>query len=84
METDPECEFVKCFCLAVDVDMTNVVGFTTDAPHLVPLGAPILIYGPGRPDLCHQTDEYIDTAELEAAAANFRNAILHFLTSSSP
>jgi succinyl-diaminopimelate desuccinylase len=84
METDPECEFVKCFCLAVDVDMTNVVGFTTDAPHLVPLGAPILIYGPGRPDLCHQTDEYIDTAELEAAAANFRNAILHFLTSCSP
>jgi succinyl-diaminopimelate desuccinylase len=80
METDPECEFVKQFCSAVGVDMTNVVGFTTDAPHLVPLKAPIIIYGPGRPDMCHQTNESIETAELEAAAATFKNAVLHFLS----
>ena len=80
METDPECQFVQRFCSAVGVDMTNAVGFTTDAPHLTPLKAPILIYGPGRPDLCHQIDEYIDTAELEAAAAQFSNVIFHFLT----
>lgn len=83
METDPQCQFVTQFCSAVGVDMTNVVGFTTDAPHLTPLKAPILIYGPGRPDLCHQTDEYIDTAELESATTNFRNAILHFLSPQS-
>jgi succinyl-diaminopimelate desuccinylase len=80
IETDPECDFVTHFCSAIGVDMTNVVGFTTDAPHLVPLKAPIIIYGPGRPDLCHQTDEYIDTPELEAATASFKAAILHFLS----
>jgi succinyl-diaminopimelate desuccinylase len=79
VETDPECEFVTRFCSAVGVDMTNVVGYTTDAPHLVPLGAPIIIYGPGRPDMCHQMNEFIETAELEAATATFKNAILHFL-----
>jgi len=75
METDPECEFVKRLCSAVDVDLTNVIGYTTDAPHVVPLGAPIVLYGPGKPKLCHQTDEYIDTADLERAADLFRNVI---------
>jgi succinyl-diaminopimelate desuccinylase len=80
VETDPECEFVTQFCSAVGVDMTNTVGYTTDAPHLVPLGTPIIIYGPGRPDMCHQMNEFIDTAELEAATTTFKNAILHFLS----
>lgn len=75
METDPECEFVKKFCSAVDVDLTNSIGFTTDAPHLLPLGIPIVIYGPGKPKLCHQVDEYLDTADLETAAELFGNVI---------
>jgi succinyl-diaminopimelate desuccinylase len=79
METDPECEFVKRFCSAVDVDLTNAIGFTTDAPHLIPLGVPIVIYGPGKPKLCHQADEYIDTADLEKAADLFENVIRTFL-----
>ncbi|MBN1362536.1 MAG: M20 family metallopeptidase [Sedimentisphaerales bacterium] len=79
METDPECEFVQTFCQAVDVDLTNVVGFTTDAPHLAPLGAPIIIYGPGKPSLCHQVDEHIALADLERAVACFKNAIRHLL-----
>ncbi len=81
METDSECEFVKRFCSAVGVDMTNVVGFTTDAPYLVPLATPIIIYGPGRPDMCHQTNECVETAELEAATGTFKDALLHFLAS---
>lgn len=80
VETDPECGFVKQFCSAVEVDLTNVVGFTTDAPHLLPLGAPIVIYGPGKPKMCHQTDEYIDVADLHKGVELFSNAIRRFLT----
>jgi len=80
METDAECEFVKAFCRAVDVDLVNAVGFTTDGPHLVPLGAPIVIYGPGKPKLCHQVDEYIDTADLETAVDVYKRIITQFLT----
>jgi succinyl-diaminopimelate desuccinylase len=80
METDPECEFVKTFCSAVDVDLTDAIGFTTDAPHLMPLGAPIVIYGPGKPRLCHQVDEYIDLADLHAGAEAFKQIIRAFLT----
>jgi succinyl-diaminopimelate desuccinylase len=80
VETDPQCEFVQRFCAAVNVDLTNVVGFTTDASHLLPLGVPIVIFGPGKPKLCHQTDEYIDLADLQAATDLYKNTILTFLT----
>jgi succinyl-diaminopimelate desuccinylase len=80
METDPDCPFVQTFCSAVGVDLTNAISFTTDAPYLAPLGAPIVIYGPGKPRLCHQTDEYIDLADLQAAAEAFKQVILTFLT----
>lgn len=80
METDPECEFVQKFCTSVGVDLTNVIGFTTDAPHLRPLGIPIVLYGPGKPRLCHQVDEHLEIADLEAAAEAFRQAIVTFLT----
>jgi len=80
METDPDCEFVKTFCSAVDVDLTNAIGFTTDAPHLASLGAPIVIYGPGDPKLCHQVDEYIDVADLRTGADFFQRVILAFLS----
>lgn len=80
METDPDCEFVQGFCSAVDVDQTNAIGFTTDAPHLAPLGAPIVIYGPGKPNQCHQVDEHITVADLEAGQACFKEVLLRFLT----
>ena len=80
METDPDCDFVRAFCSAVDVDQTNVIGFTTDAPHLVPLGAPIVIYGPGQPRQCHQVDEHIAVVDLESGRTCFRDVLLRFLT----
>jgi succinyl-diaminopimelate desuccinylase len=80
METDPQCKFVRAFCSAVEVDLTNGIGFTTDAPHLAPLGAPIVIYGPGNPKLCHQVDEYITVADLQKSAALFKRVIHAFLT----
>jgi len=79
VETDPDGKFVKKFCSAVDVDLTNVIGFTTDAPHLLPLGVPIVIYGPGKPKLCHQVDEYIDIVDWEKAVELFGNVIEAFL-----
>jgi succinyl-diaminopimelate desuccinylase len=79
METDPACEFVRTFCAAVDVDLTNPIAFTTDAPHLAPLGAPIVIYGPGNPKLCHQTDEFITIADLEAGTEYFKKVMHAFL-----
>ncbi|MBN1509439.1 MAG: M20 family metallopeptidase [Sedimentisphaerales bacterium] len=80
METDPESDFVKRFCAAVDVDLTNVIGFTTDASHVLPLGVPIVIFGPGKPKLCHQVDEYIGLADVRAGADFFKQVILRFLT----
>jgi len=80
VETDHEGEFIKTFCSAVDVDLTDVIGFTTDASHLVPLGIPIVIYGPGKPKLCHQVDEYINLDALQAAADLFERVIVTFLT----
>jgi succinyl-diaminopimelate desuccinylase len=79
METDPSCPFVKDFCTAVNVDMTNAVGFTTDGPHLVPLGAPIVIFGPGKPNLCHQVDEHIAIDDLQQGVDVFGNIIRTFL-----
>jgi len=80
LETDPECEFIKTFCAAVEVDMTNAIGYTTDAPHVAGLGAPAVIYGPGKPGLCHQVNEHIDLADVESAAAFYRTVIQRFLT----
>lgn len=75
METDADCPFVKTFCSAVDVDMTNAIGFTTDAPHLLSLGAPIVIYGPGKPSQCHQVNEHIAVADLQQGTDVFKQVI---------
>jgi len=80
IETDPKCEFVKTFCATVDVDLTNAIGFTTDAPHLLPLGAPIVIYGPGQPKQCHQVDEHIALADVEQARDYYNRILATFLT----
>jgi succinyl-diaminopimelate desuccinylase len=80
METDPQCPFVQTFCAAVGADLTNAIGFTTDAPHLAPLGAPVVIYGPGKPKLCHEVDEHIEVADLQAGADLFKTVICRFLS----
>ena len=80
LETDCGCDFVKDFCSCVGANETKAVGFATDAPHFVPLGAPAVIFGPGKPTLCHKSDEYIDVADLEKAAEYYRQVILSFLT----
>ncbi len=79
LETDSSCDFVKDFCSAVEAGETKAVGFTTDGPHFAPLGAPVVIFGPGKPQLAHKPDEYIDIADLEKAVEYYKNIILKFL-----
>jgi succinyl-diaminopimelate desuccinylase len=79
METDPDSDFVKDFCAAVGAGRTTAVGFTTDGPHFVGLGAPVAVFGPGKPEVCHQPDEYIEIADVEKAVEHYKNIILKFL-----
>jgi succinyl-diaminopimelate desuccinylase len=80
LETDSNCDFVKDFCSAVGVSETKAVGFTTDGPHFASLGAPIVIFGPGKPQLAHKPDEYIAIADVEKAVEYYKKVILKFLT----
>jgi succinyl-diaminopimelate desuccinylase len=79
LETDNTCDFVRDFCSCLGTDETRAVGFTTDGPHFTSLGAPIVIFGPGKPQLCHKPDEYIEISDLEKAAEDYENIILKFL-----
>ena len=80
LETDPRCDFVREFCSVVGATQTKAVGFTTDGPNLVSLGAPVVIFGPGKPDVCHKPDEYIDIADVEKAVEYYKAIILRFLS----
>ena len=66
LETPQAHPFVQAVCRAVGTDRTGAVGFTTDGPYFAPLG-PVLIVGPGNPELCHKPDEYIELDALERA-----------------
>jgi len=79
LETDNDCSFVKEFCSTVGVSETKAVGFTTDGPHFAALGAPVVIFGPGKPALCHKPDEYIEISDVEKAIEHYKNIILKSL-----
>ena len=79
LETDSNCGFVKDFCSAVEVSETRAVGFATDGPHFAVLDAPVVIFGPGKSELCHKPNEYIDIADVEKAVEYYKNIILKFL-----
>ena len=79
LETDADCDFVRQFCAVAGVEGTKAVGFTTDGPHFVPLGAPIVIFGPGKSEVCHKTDEYIALADVAKGAEYYKKVIMNFL-----
>jgi len=79
LETDCGCDFVKDFCSTVGADQTKAVGFTTDGPYFASLGAPVVIFGPGKPELCHKPDEYIDISGVEKAVEYYKKIISKFL-----
>ena len=80
LETDKKCEFVRDFCLAVGTDEAKAVGFTTDGPYFAALGLPVVIFGPGKGELCHKPNEYIDIADVEKAIECYKKIILNLLT----
>ncbi len=80
LETDSRCDFVRDFCSVVGVGQSTPVGYTTDGPYFASLGAPVVIFGPGKPGLCHKPDEHIETTDLGKAADYYENTILKFLT----
>lgn len=80
LETDAESEFVKEFCSVVREDKAKAVGFTTDGPFLADLGAPVVIFGPGKPEVCHKPNEYIEIKDLEKAVEHYKKMILEFLS----
>jgi succinyl-diaminopimelate desuccinylase len=80
LETDRNSEFVKTFSSAVEINETKAVGYTTDGPYFASLGTPVIIFGPGKPHLCHKPDEYIDISDLNRGVEYYKNIILKFLT----
>ena len=80
LETDCGCDFVKNFCSAVEINETVAVGFTTDGPYFASLDTPVVIFGPGKPQLCHKPDEYIEITDIEKAVEHYKKIILKFLT----
>ncbi|MBN2317378.1 MAG: M20 family metallopeptidase [Sedimentisphaerales bacterium] len=80
METDRHCDFIKALGAAVGIDKTSAIGFTTDGPSFAKLGAPVVIFGPGKPALCHKPDEYIDICDVGKASEHYKNIILRLLT----
>jgi succinyl-diaminopimelate desuccinylase len=79
LETDRHCDFVKVLCTVVGTEETKAVGFTTDGPCFVPFGAPVVIFGPGKPSLCHKPNEYIDIIDSEKAVEYYTAMIRIFL-----
>ncbi|MCJ7642215.1 MAG: M20/M25/M40 family metallo-hydrolase, partial [Desulfobacterales bacterium] len=73
-------EFVKSFLDVTGIDTPIAVGFTTDGPHFAHFGAPIVIFGPGDPAVCHKPDEYIEIADVEKAKELYKDIIVKFLT----
>ena len=79
-ETDPDCDFVKQLQESTGISTTKTVPYTTDGPFLANLNLPTVIFGPGKSQLCHKPDEYIEVTDIEKAAEVFKKIILDFLT----
>lgn len=58
--------------------------FATDAPHLARMGAPVLGFGPGDPELAHTTREAIDAASLVTAVQAYGALATAFLGGTLP
>jgi len=80
LETDENCDFVRGFRSAVGIEQTSAAGFCTDGPFLASLAGPVVIFGPGKPDLCHRPDEYIEMSDLEKAVEYYKSIMLKFLS----
>jgi acetylornithine deacetylase/succinyl-diaminopimelate desuccinylase-like protein len=39
-----------------------------------------VVFGPGKPEMCHRPDEYIEIAEVEKCVSYYKNIILKLLS----
>lgn len=76
--TDPQSSFVRTICDITGIVDTKTVGYTTDAPCFISLNKPAIIFGPGKTELAHQPNEYIDIADLEKAVEVYKEIILNY------
>lgn len=58
--------------------------FATDAPHLARIGAPMIGYGPGNPELAHTTREALPLEALHAAVRGYRRLTTRFCQGALP
>lgn len=79
LQTDSQSPFVQQLLDATGIHKTSVAPFTTDGPHFLPLSENVIIFGPGKPALCHKPDERIEIAELEEGKQMFLKIIHKFL-----
>ena len=79
LETEPACSFIKKVSDIAEIDEINSVNFSTDGPYFKELNAPVIIFGPGKTELAHQPDEYIDIADLDNAVEVYTKIIKDFL-----
>ncbi|MBN1788164.1 MAG: M20 family metallopeptidase [Sedimentisphaerales bacterium] len=80
MQTDSKCEFINSLKSILERDEIKAAPFTTDGPFLAELNIPVVIFGPGKGQLCHKPDEYIDIEDLQKGINLYKQIILHFLT----
>ena len=71
-EVKPDSEIVQIAyqaCEKVTGEKQSSFGLTcnTDMNHLIKLGIPCVIIGPGRIDMCHKPNEYVELSQLETA-----------------
>jgi succinyl-diaminopimelate desuccinylase len=79
LATDPDCEFVSQIKQLTNKSGVKAVPFATDAPFLAELNIPVIVFGPGKPQLCHKPDEFIEIENLRRGAELYKEIILHFL-----
>ncbi|MFA7485365.1 MAG: M20 family metallopeptidase [Phycisphaerae bacterium] len=79
LKAQNDSEFVRRFCAVVGCQQTKTAGFCTDGPYLSRLGLPVVIFGPGKCELCHQPDEYIEIEDLQKAVEYYKKIIRQFL-----
>lgn len=79
LATDPDCEFVGQIKKLINRNEVKAATFATDAPFIAELNVPVVIFGPGRPELCHGPDEYVEIEDLQKGIDFYKKIILHFL-----
>jgi succinyl-diaminopimelate desuccinylase len=78
--TDPDCRFVSQLKQLTNKSGVKAAPFATDAPFIAQLNIPVVIFGPGRPELCHRPDEYVEIKDLQKGIDLYKKIILHFLS----